>query len=170
MSNSEKAPKKKHLFNRMLTHMKQTTLIPHLSSTELFRRYRNCKNVQEARRWHILWLISSHMPVTTVAATTGMSRTWIWHICTRYNAMGPAGVRRQQTRKAGAQSLLSATQFRQLQHAITQPAPDGGRWTSQKVAVWIAKATNRSHVATRTGWVYLCKCRVKTAPTMSFGQ
>jgi hypothetical protein len=76
--------------------MKQTTLIPHLSSTELFRRYRNCKNVQEARRWHILWLISTHTPVNTVATTTGMGRTWIWHICTRYNAMGPIGVRRQQ--------------------------------------------------------------------------
>ena len=145
----------------MLKHMKQTTLIPHMSSTELFRRYRNCKNVQEARRWHILWLISSNMPVTT-----GMSRTWIWHICTRYNALGPAGVRRQQTRKAGAQSLLSATQFRQLQHAVTQPAHDSGRWTSQKVAAWIAQATNRPHVATRTGWVYLCKCRQGTNTTL----
>jgi predicted DNA-binding transcriptional regulator AlpA len=150
----------------MLNHMKQTTLIPHMSSTELFRRYRNCKNVQEARRWHILWLISSNMPVNTVAATTGMSRTWIWHICTRYNALGPAGVRRQQTRKAGAQSLLSATQFRQLQHAVTQPAHDSGRWTSQKVAAWIAQATNRPHVATRTGWVYLCKCRQGTNTTL----
>ncbi len=150
--------------------MKQTTLIHHLSTPELYRRYRNCKNVQEARRWHILWLISTHMPVTTVASTTGMSRTWIWHICTRYNAMGPAGVRRQQSGKAGAHSLLSAAQFRQLQQAVSQPAPDGGRWTSQKVAEWIANATNRPHVATRTGWVYLCKCRGKTAPTMSFGQ
>jgi predicted DNA-binding transcriptional regulator AlpA len=113
-----------------------------------------------------LWLIYSNMPVNTVAATTGMSRTWIWHICTRYNALGPAGVRRQQTRKAGARSLLSATQFRQLQHAVTQPAHDSGRWTSQKVAAWIAQVTNRPHVATRTGWVYLCKCRQGTNTTL----
>lgn len=158
------------LLKRYARTMKQTTLIPHLSSTELFRRYRNCKNVQEARRWHILWLISTYMPVNTVATTTGMSRTWIWHICTRYNAMGPSSVRRQQARKAGAQPLLNAMQLNQLQQAIKQAAPDGGRWTSQKVADWIAKATNRTHVATRTGWVYLCKCRIKSPMSVSFGQ
>jgi hypothetical protein len=110
------------------------------------------------------------MPVNTVATTTGMSRTWIWHICTRYNAMGPSGVRRQQARKAGAQPLLNALQLNQLQQAIKQAAPDGGRWTSQKVADWIANATNRTHVATRTGWVYLCKCRIKSPMSVSFGQ
>lgn len=146
--------------------MKQTTLIAHLSDTELFRRYRNCKNVQEARRWHILWLISTQMPVGVVATTTGMSRTWIWHICTRYNTLGPNGVRRQQFGKSGAHALLSVTQFRQLQHAVSQPTPDGSRWTSQKVATWIANVSNRPHVATRTGWIYLCKCRGKSSPTI----
>ncbi|MCX6014299.1 MAG: hypothetical protein NT020_01700 [Chloroflexales bacterium] len=140
--------------------MNQTTLIPHLISSELFRRYRNCKKVQEARRWHILWLISTHMPVTTVAATTGMSRTWIWQVCTRYNAMGPTSVRRKQSRSTGAQSLLNETQFHLLQRVVAQPTVDGKRWTSQKVANWIAELTNRAHVSTRTGWVYLGKCRV----------
>jgi hypothetical protein len=41
--------------------------------------------------------------------------------------------------KAGAPSLLSQEQQGQLQCVLEQVAPDGGLWTSRKVAFWMAE-------------------------------
>lgn len=140
-------------------HMKKIDLVAHHTPQELQRRYRYCKNAQEARRWRVLWMLSTHTPITTIIATTGMSRTWIWHICKRYNALGSSGVKRQQQRHVGAHPILSEHQVALLTAALTRPPLEGGRWTSKKVAEWIQRTTNRPHVAVRTGWVYLCRCR-----------
>jgi transposase len=140
-------------------HMKKLELAPYLTPQELYRRYRLCKDAQEARRWRILWMMSTHTPIATIIATTGMSRTWIWHICKRYNALGIAGVKRQQKQRAGAQPLLSDQQIVTLYRVLAQPPCNGGRWTSKKVAAWIQRTVDRAHVATRTGWVYLCRYR-----------
>lgn len=150
--------------------MKKLPLNPHHTPQELFRRYRTCKNVQEARRWHILWLLSIETPINVIVTATGMSRTWIWRICTRYNSHGSDGVKRQQQRRAGAQPILTPAQYIQLCHALAQPHADGGRWTSQKVADWICTHTGRQRVATRTGWMYLCRWRNSQQSALSFTQ
>jgi hypothetical protein len=89
--------------------MKKLELAPYLTPQELYRRYRLCKDAQEARRWH-LWMMSTHTPIATIIATTGMSRTWIWHICKRYNALGIAGASGNKS-NVPAQPLLSDQQI-----------------------------------------------------------
>ncbi len=103
--------------------------------------------------------MSTHTPIATIIATTGMSRTWIWQICKRYNALGLVGVKRQQKQRIGARPLLNDQQIVMLYRVLAQPPSEGGRWTSKKVAAWIQHTINRTHVATRTGWVYLCRYR-----------
>lgn len=44
-----------------------------------------------------------------------------------------------------------------LQAVLTQRPPDGGIWTSSKVAAWIASRTGRDHIHPQLGWVYLRK-------------
>jgi hypothetical protein len=134
--------------------MKKLELAPYLTSQELYRRYRLCKDAQEARRWRILWMMSTHTPIATIIATTGMSRTWIWQICKRYNALGLVGVKRQQKQRIGARPLLNDQQIVMLYRVLAQPPSEGGRWTSKKVAAWIQHTINRTHVATRTGCRY----------------
>lgn len=150
--------------------MKKLALKPHLSTQELYRRYRACKTVQESRRWHILWLLSINTSINAIVAATGMSRTWIWRICTRYNMLGSDGVKRQQKRRSGAQPILNTAQYAQLCHALAQPPARGGRWTSQKVADWIREHTGRQSVATRTGWIYLSRWRNTQQVALSLTQ
>lgn len=150
--------------------MKKLSLIPHHTTQELYQRYRSCKNVQEARRWHILWLLSIDTPISAIVTATGMSRTWIWHVCTRYNSYGSEGVKRQQMRRSGANPILTPQQFHLLCQTLMLPPPDGKRWTSQKVAAWICATTGRKSVATRTGWVYLCRWRQSQGTGTSFTQ
>ena len=149
-------------FNRWC-HMQRTRLVLHHTSQELLQLYRTCKDAQIARRWHIIWLLSINTPIHKVILETGASRTWIWQMCKRYNTHGRVGIDQSRDRKPGAQSLLTPQQYQMLCHSIAHPPPEGGRWTSQKVANWIKSVTGRTHVSVRTGWIYLCRCRAQLA-------
>ena len=54
----------------------------------------------------------------------------------------------------GAQLLLSPALQAALDQALDGPAPDGGLWTSAKVAAWISAQLHRPVHVTR-GWEWL---------------
>jgi hypothetical protein len=74
---------------------------------------------------------------------------------TRYNQVGPEGVRDGHCqRPGGGRRRLTAKQEEQLGHALEREPPGGGLWSGPKVAAWIAeKTTKRTHP--QLGWVYL---------------
>jgi transposase len=133
-------------------------LVAHLSSEELKPRYRSCQAAKEARRWHLLWLFSTDMPISSIARLLGIHRNWVGTVIKRYNADGPASVIDQHvTNPGGRVSVLNTEQEQALQTALTSRPADGGQWTGLKVAAWIKAQTGRARVYPQLGWVYLRK-------------
>jgi transposase len=130
-------------------------LQPHLSADDLYQRYRACRDAKEARRWHVLWLISQGHTTQAAADTLGLSVSWVRRIVRRYNAEGPASLRDgHQTNPGGRRPRLNAIQRAALLQALQHPPADGGLWTGPKVARWIAQTTLKRTYA-QLGWVYL---------------
>lgn len=61
----------------------------------------------------------------------------------RYNTRGAAGLRDERHQNPGHPPLLHPEQEAELEQALEGPAPDGGLWTSPKVAAWISERTGR---------------------------
>jgi transposase len=131
-------------------------LATHLSVGELEQRYRRAHEPHARTWWQILWLLSRGQTATTIAESTGYTRTWIGQIAKRYNTEGPAGmVNRQHTTSWRAPRMLSAEQQEELRHALAGRAPDGStQWTCRAVADWMAERLGRP-VQVQRGWDYL---------------
>jgi transposase len=127
-------------------------LKPHLTAAELYHRYRKCQQPREKLRWRALYLIAEGGVANTVAKRVGRSSGWMTKLARRYNKLGPAGVSDQRTKPMPSPPpTLNAKQARALQTAMRGPAPDGGLWTSPKVAAWIKKKTGKE-VHKTTAW------------------
>ena len=113
-------------------------LKPHLSRAALRRRYRKCKEAKEARRWHALWLMSEGASTQGAATVVGLASSWVRRCATRYNQLGPEGVRDGHCqRPGGGRRRLTAKQEEQLGHALEREPPGGGLWSGPQVAVWM---------------------------------
>ncbi len=135
----------------------RTALTSYLPSAELHRRYRACRDAKEARRWQVLWQLSLGTTIKDIAAATGLHRNGIRAILTRYNDLGPDGVRDGHRRRPGGRHpTLSPDQQATLNQLLDGPALDGGLWTGPKVAAWISTTIGRT-VPKRLGWTYLRK-------------
>ena len=133
---------------------KRVHLEQHLTTDELERRYRQARDPVERSHYQILWLVSQGHLTRDVAAATGYSATWIRTMCQRYNVHGPAGVGDRRHANPGAAALLTPEQQTELGQALQASPPDGGLWTSRKVADWIRRQTGRP-VGVQRGWEYL---------------
>ena len=127
---------------------------PHLPVPELERRYRAAQAPVARSHWHIIWLLARGDPTTTVADVTGYSVNWVREIARRYRDDGPAGLGDRRHTNPGAAPLLDVAQQDALRAVLAGPAPDGGLWTSRKVATWISERVGRP-VAEVRGWEYL---------------
>lgn len=127
-------------------------LEPHLTSEELYHRYRKCQQPREKTRWRALFLISKGGIANFVAKRVGRSSGWITNLARRYNKLGLAGVCDQHSQRLPSPPpTLNAKQAQALQKALLGRAPDGGLWTSPKVAAWIKKKTGKK-VHPTTAW------------------
>lgn len=129
-------------------------LQPHLTTGELERRYRRAHDPVERSHYHILWLLSQGKLTREVAAASGYSVGWIQTLARRYNQQGPAGMGDRRHANPGAAAVLNREQHAALGRALQAPPPDGGVWTSGKVAAWIEQTTGRK-VRAQRGWEYL---------------
>lgn len=127
-------------------------LKPHLTTEELYQRYRKCQKPREKLRWRALYLIANGGIANDVAKRVGRSSGWMTNLARRYNELGAAGVSDQRTKPLPSpKPTLNAKQAQALQTALRGSAPDGGLWTSTKVASWIKKKTGKEVHAT-TAW------------------
>ncbi len=135
---------------------KKLPLDNHLEPTELEQRYRRARDPVERAHYQIIWLLSQGRSTGEVAAVTGYSRAWIRSIVRRYNDSGAAGLgdRRHQNPGGGARALLGPQLREELAEALQAPPPDGGLWSSRKVADWITQRTGR-RAGVQRGWEYL---------------
>src|SRR5215213_9045535 len=128
------------------------TLKDHLTVDELYQRYRKCQQAREKLRWRALYLIAEGGIANHVAKRVGRSSGWMTNLARRYNELGAAGVSDQRGEvKCGVKPTLSAKQAQALDAALRGPAPDGGLWSSPKVAAWIEKKTGKE-VHPTTAW------------------
>ena len=127
-------------------------LKPHLTTDELYQHYRRCQQHREKIRWRALYLISKGGIANDVAKKVGRSSGWMTTLARRFNKLGAEGVSDQRTKPLPSPPpTLNANQSQALAVALRGPAPDGGLWTSPKVAAWIKKKTGKE-VHPTTAW------------------
>ena len=128
----------------------------HLSTEELGRRYREARDRVERSHYQVIWLLSCGKSTREVMEATGYTEGWIRQIAHRYNQHGTEGVGdRRHHNPGGSQRALLSPQLREeLGQVLQAPPPDGGLWTSRKVAEWIEGKLGR-RVGVQRGWEYL---------------
>jgi len=124
---------------------KKIILEPHLTTDELYKRYRACTKPNEKLRWRALYLISSGVRAAEAARRVGRTSGWATQLAERYNRNGVGAVAdwRPTERKSGRPATVSLELALELEAALHTAAPDGGLWTAKKVAAWIGEKTNR---------------------------
>lgn len=133
---------------------KRIVLVPHLTVEELHAGYKATPDAATARRWQVLWLISTGKTRDEAATLVGVSSRWATTLVARYNAEGAAGLGDGRHTNPGKAPLLAGEQVAALAAALTVPPPDGGLWTGRKVARWIKEQTGHTTNPKR-GIVYL---------------
>ena len=126
-------------------------LRPHLSTRELYERYRACRQPNEKARWRALYLISRGTLASEAARRVGRTSGWVTQLTQRYNEGGAEAVPdRRGGVKPGPPPRVEAVAS-ELDAALRRPAPDGGLWTAPKVARWIEERTGQP-VHETTAW------------------
>ena len=109
----------------------------HLSIEELEAGFRSAKDPTLARHVQVIWLLAQGHTIGEVSTVTGFVPRWIEQLLARYNAKGPCAGRPApaQWRRAepGQARLLGG-----CAPGWPEPPPDGGLWSSGKVAGWMA--------------------------------
>jgi transposase len=136
-------------------------LEPHLSNDELKSRYLLSKDPVEARRYHLLWLVSENWSIKQAAEIISYNYDYAKEIVKKYNAEGEKSLAngRKKAKKSPNNALLTDNQLEELKEALKTPPEDGGLWSGPKVARWIERKTQRPKVWNQRGWDYLKKCR-----------
>jgi len=132
-------------------------LEPHLTFEEIKNCYRTAQDTTEARRWHLLFLITRDWSIKQAAEIVGLSYDYAKEIVGRYNKQGPISIKNRSKNRQPppSKALLDPAQQEELSQALKGPAPDGGKWSGPKVARWIAEKTGRDRVWPQRGWEYL---------------
>ncbi len=131
------------------------TLKPHLTTEELYRRYRRCRVPQEKTRWRALYLISDGMQASEAARRVGRSSGWVTLLTRRYNTKGAEAVADGRSAEGrGRKPHLDTVAAHALDLALRATPADGGLWTAPKVAQWIEARTG-IRVPRSTAWRYM---------------
>jgi transposase len=124
----------------------------HLSVAALEQHYRSCKDVTAARHFHTIWLLAKGHQINEVAATVSFAPRWVERLLARYNAQGPQALGDLRRRNGSSPSVLKPDLLGKLKDRLLAPPPDGGLWTSPKVAAWMAAELGLARLAPQRGW------------------
>jgi transposase len=124
----------------------------HLSIEDLERRYRACVDACSARHYQTIWLLAQGHTVPEVSALTSFAPRWIEELQARYNALGPSALGDLRRNNGTRPSVLKPELLGQLKVRLKEPPPDGGLWTSRKVADWMAAQLGLEKLAQQRGW------------------
>lgn len=128
------------------------TVREHLSIEELEVRFVGCQAVTAARHFQVIWLLAQGHSVAQVSATTAFGARWIEQLLVRYNAEGPEGLGDLRRRNGASATILKPEILDKLRLRLREPPPDGGVWSSRKVANWMAAELGVTSVAPQRGW------------------
>ena len=120
----------------------------HLGISELEERFRTAKDPILARHVQVIWLLAQGHTTAEVSAVTSFVPRWIEQLLARYNAEGFAALGDLRRHNGRAPALLKPDVLERLRVRLADPPPDGGLWTSGKVARWMAGALD----GRRAGW------------------
>src|SRR3954470_22531272 len=124
----------------------------HLSVSALEQQYRSCPDVTAARHVQTIWLLAKGHTIAEVAATVSFARRWVERLLARYNAEGLDALGDLRRRNGTSPSVLKPDLLDKLKDRLRAPPPDGGLWTSPKVAAWMACELGLTRVAPQRGW------------------
>ena len=124
----------------------------HLSIEDLEERYRSCADACAARHYQTIWLLAQGHTVPEVAATTAFVPRWIEELLARYNALGAAALGDLRRNNGASPSVLKPELLAKLKDRVKEPPPDGGIWTSRKVANFMASELGLTELAPQRGW------------------
>src|SRR3982750_4479972 len=124
----------------------------HLSVSALEQPYRSCTDVTAARHRQTIWLLAKGHEMAEVAATVSDARRWVDRLLARCNAQGPQALGDLRRRNGTSPSVLRPDLLEKLKARLREPPPDGGLWTSPKVAAWMAGERGLAAVLPQRGW------------------
>src|SRR3712207_3776327 len=124
----------------------------HLSVSALERRYRSCTDVTAARHLQAIWLLAKGHHIAEVAATVSSARRWVERLLARHNAQGLQALGDRRRRNGTSPSDLTPDLLDKLKARLRELPPNGGLWTSPKVAAWMASELGLKQVAPQRGW------------------
>jgi transposase len=118
----------------------------------LEQHYRACTDVTAARHFHTIWLLAKGHQINEVAAAVSFAPRWVERLLARYNAQGPQALGDLRRRNGASPSVLNPDLLDKLEERLRAPPPDGGLWTSAKVAAWMAAELGLARLAPQRGW------------------
>src|SRR3954465_626282 len=124
----------------------------HLSVEDLEAGFRSARDPTAARQVQVIWLLARGHTIADVAAVTSFVPRGIEQLLARYNAKGPDALGDLRRRNGGVPSVLRPELLESLRARLTQPPPDGGLWSSRKVAAWMASELGLAAVLPQRGW------------------
>ena len=128
------------------------TVYEHLSVEELEARYVGCQDATASRHFQVIWLLARGHTVSEVSETTAYGDRWIEQLLARYNAEGPEALGDLRRRNGASATILKPDLLDRLRDRLREPPPDGGLWSSRKVANWMAGELGLVSIAPQRGW------------------
>lgn len=127
-------------------------VMEHLSVAELEARYEACEDVTSSRHFQTIYLLAKGHSTREVAEITSFGQRWIEQLVERYNAFGPAALGDLRRANRGVATVLKPELLGRLRERLSEPPPDGGLWTTGKVARWMAGELGLASLAPQRGW------------------
>ena len=113
-------------------------VVEHLSVAELEARYEASEDVTSSRHFQTIFLLAKGHSTRKVAEITSFGLRWVEQLLERYNAFGPASLGDLRRDNRSVARVLKPELLQRLRVRLNEPPPDGGVWTSGKVARWMA--------------------------------
>lgn len=129
------------------------TIVKHMEASVIESRYKSCTDAREKTHWQIILLAMQSISSKDIAHIVRYGQRWVEKLIQRYNEEGPNGLLDKRKRNK-SYKLLNPELMHELEKALESPPPDGGLWTSPKVALWMSNRLGRP-VITQTAWHYL---------------
>ncbi len=124
----------------------------HLSVAALQERCEACEDATSSRHFQTIWLLAKGHSTGEAAAMTSFGQRWIEQLVERYNALGPSAMGDLRRGNGASAKVLRPELLQRLRVRLTEPPPDGGVWTSGKVARWMANELGLASRAPQRGW------------------
>src|ERR1044071_7972548 len=124
----------------------------HLSVEGLEAGFRSARDPTAVRHFQVIWLLARGHTIADVAAVTSFGRRWIEQLLARDNAHRPEALGDLRRRNGGVPRVQRPALLERLRARLEAPPPDGGLWSSRKVAAWMAGELGLAAVLPQRGW------------------